>query len=206
MPISSPKPASASSTERSGHGRRRGAVGVGGPPPDCPCTGLARGTGARDLPCHRGAFGGREDMSVQIVWPWPPGNSAAGQNRLDPRRVHRRPLQAPIPPGSVPAGRHKAGKAGGGRDARGRRRRCLLLPPQQGSGQRHGDMHRPLRHPKRLYRRRRVYTNNVPGAPFAALVRPRGFCRRDPDKQAGGGTGHGSGRAANQESAAPKGA
>ncbi len=67
-------------------------------------------------PAIGGAFGGREDMSVQIVLALAAGTlAAAGQDRLDARREHHRPSQAPSDVVPRQVGRDARRHAGRGR-------------------------------------------------------------------------------------------
>ncbi len=152
-------------------------------------------------PAIGGAFGGREDMSVQIVL-------ALAAWRLAQRGI-RRPVRIVWSREESILGHHKRHAfllratwgadarretAGGGhRSAPGRRR--LRLHLHQGTGQRHVDVHRSVRNPARVGRRLFGVHEQHPRRGVPRLRRSAGrLRRREPDQPAGRGAGDRPGR------------
>ena len=151
-------------------------------------------------PAIGGAFGGREDVSVQIVLALAAENGPARQDRVEPRGEHRRAPQAtPL---------HDLGQVGGDarrahrRRAGGPDKRCrrLCLHQHEGVGQRRAGLPRPVRHPKRAGRRPHGLHQQLPQRRVPRLRRAAGpFRRRNAGEQAGGNAGHGRGGTAHAQ-------
>ena len=100
-----------------------------------------------------GAFGGREDMSIQIVLAlaaWKLGRP--GQNAMDARRIDYRTSQTPCQCRPRQMGGDERWPDHGHADRCQHRLWGLCLHLDQGPGQSHPGLRRPLRHPQRLCR------------------------------------------------------
>ena len=157
-------------------------------------------------PAIGGAFGGREDMSVQITL-------ALAVWRLAQRGI-RRPVKTiwSREESIIGHGKRHAMKLyaswGAKRDGKlvavagqgDRRRRRVLYTSNKVLGNTTLTCTGPYEIPNVAVDTYAVYTNNVPGAAFRGFGGPAGpLCGREPDGQAGRGAGHGPGRAAPEE-------
>ena len=193
----------------SDHGRRRRPVDPRGPGADRPRPRPPAERVRVVYPAIGGAFGGREDMSLQIVM------ALASWRLAD--RGERRPIRCQWSREESMVGHHKRHRgrvhARWGATADGRvvvaeadgppRRRRLQLHDQQGAREPPPVRVRPVRDPPPGRRQLRRAHPRRARRRLPRLRRTAGRVRgRDPDEQAGRAPGHGPGRAAPAQPAA----
>ena len=156
-------------------------------------------------PAIGGAFGGREDMSVQIIlalaaWRLHQRGMLAGRSIKtiwSRREFDHRPPQAPSDGGPRQMGRDSGRQAGGPADGFHQRLRRLRLHLDQGAGQRHAGLPGAVRVPQPVGGCAHRLHEQRPQRRVPRLRRAAGpLHRRNADEQAGRGAGHGPGRAA----------
>ena len=132
-------------------------------------------------PAIGGAFGGREDMSLQIVHgarvvaAGRAGRAAPDPLPVVPRGVDRRPPQAPPRAGPRPLGRHGRRAGGGGRGhLPPRRRRRTTTRPTRCWGTSTCACRARTRSPTSAVDSHGVLTNAVPGGAFRGFGAPQG--------------------------------
>ena len=143
-------------------------------------------------PAIGGAFGGREDMSVQItlalaVWRLAQrGIRRPVKTLWTPRGIDGRPRQATCDEAEHPLGGQAKRQIDRGRGEGDRRRRRLHVHEQQGAGQHHPHVRRALRNPERQDRHlRRLHQPGARRCVPRLRRTARALRRREPDGQAG---------------------